>query len=276
MLLTPDTPRGRSRRCRTWPRSGPSAPATGGCTAAGADRPAAAFTVAGPLADLEPRLLAGRLPAAGAKEIVVSELVLYDLGFRDDADLERDRSAARCSSTSAGCGTRSRWRWPGRCWAASPGDELSAAQTAMLEKLAANCRRRLDAFDLTSTERAELKRLLEAKPDPDDEQPFESGATATGAYRVCGVVRRRRPARSARSARPLEAWELPTATRSCRRRPARSCSAGCRGSRDSAVNSADVRVRPGGDLPGTVTAIEAMGFRTHLRGEVVRQRASAR
>jgi putative ABC transport system permease protein len=32
--------------------------------------------------------------------------------------------------------------------------------------------------------------------------------------------------------------------------------------KDAAVGSADVRVRPGGDLPGTVAAIDAMGFRT--------------
>src|SRR5204862_5376257 len=33
--------------------------------------------------------------------------------------------------------------------------------------------------------------------------------------------------------------------------------------KDRGVYSADVRVRPGGDLPGTVDAIEAMGFKTH-------------
>ena len=33
--------------------------------------------------------------------------------------------------------------------------------------------------------------------------------------------------------------------------------------RDCSFNRADVRVRPGGDLPGTVEAGEAMGYRTH-------------
>ncbi|HEY6564185.1 MAG TPA: ABC transporter permease, partial [Pirellulaceae bacterium] len=52
--------------------------ADGRLMAAGAEKPAVAYTVSGPLTDLKPRLLAGRLPANGAKEIVVSELALYD------------------------------------------------------------------------------------------------------------------------------------------------------------------------------------------------------
>ena len=54
-----------------------------------ADKPAAVSTVSGRLDDLTPRLIAGRLPASGESEVVVSEFALYQLGVRDDADIER-------------------------------------------------------------------------------------------------------------------------------------------------------------------------------------------
>jgi putative ABC transport system permease protein len=226
----------------------------------GVARPAAPFTVAGPLADLAPRLLAGRLPDPGAKEIVVSELVLYDLGFRDDADLTailgREIALAVGGVKHA----------PPMALALAllgrlPGDELTAAQSAILERLARELPQRLGAFDLTSTERAELKRLLEAKQNPDDEKPMESGATATGTYRVTGVVRvATREERKKRT--PLEAWELFMGHAFLEPIAGEELFGKLPWVKNAAVNSADVRVRPGGDLPGTVKAIDAMGFRT--------------
>src|SRR5204863_645791 len=129
-------------------------------TAAHAEKPAKGMAVAGPLAGLEPRLLAGRLPASdGAKEVVVSELVLYDLGRGDDADLEQSlglpiklevggvRNAPTLALARALTGRL-------------PGDELTAAQGEVLEKLVTALPGKLDAFNLTVPERAELQRLL--------------------------------------------------------------------------------------------------------------------
>jgi putative ABC transport system permease protein len=232
----------------------------GRITMGSAARPASVFTVAGPLADLEPRLLAGRLPDSGAKEIVVSELVLYDLGFRDDADLTA--ILGREIVLAVG-GVR---HAPPMALALAllgrlPGDELSAAQSAILERLARELPQRLDAFNLTSTERAELKRLLEAKQNPEDEKPMESGATATETYRVSGVVRvATREERKKRT--PLEAWELFNGHAFLEPIAGEELFGKLPWVKNSAVNSADVRVRPGGDLPGTVQAIDGMGFRT--------------
>ena len=142
-----------------------------------------------------------------------------------------------------------------------PGEELSAASDGRPGTPRARTAERLDAFDLTSTERAELKRLLEAKHDPDDERPIESGTTATGAYRVCGVVRIiTREERKKRT--PLEAWELFNGHAFLAPAAGEELFGKLPWVKNAAVNSADVRVRPGGDLPGTVAAIEAMGFRT--------------
>ncbi|HVL14163.1 MAG TPA: ABC transporter permease [Gemmata sp.] len=232
----------------------------GRISTAGTVRPASAFTVAGPLADLRPRLLAGRLPEAGAKEIILSELALYDLGFRDDADL--DAILGQEVVLSVG-GVRNA---PPMAVALAllgrlPVDELSLAQMAILERLARELPDRLDAFDLTSTERAELKRLLEAKHDPDNERPMDSGTTVSDTYRVCGVVRiNTRAERKKRT--PLEAWELFNGHAFLAPAVGEELFGKLPWVKNAAVNSADIRVRPGGDLPGTVAAIDAMGFRT--------------
>lgn len=231
----------------------------GRLTAAGAARPAAASVVGGPLADLAPRLLSGRLPEPGAKEVVLSELALYDLGWRDDADLER--ALGRSVTVTVG-GVRNA---PPLALARAllgrlPGDELTAAQAAVLEKLAAELPARVDAFNLTSAERAELRRLVEAKRETDDERPGESGVTAGDTFTVCGVVRV--VTREERKKEPpLEAWELVNGHAFLAPAAAGELFGRLPWVKDAAVNSADVRVRPGGDLPGTAAAVEAMGFR---------------
>jgi putative ABC transport system permease protein len=232
----------------------------GRITAAGAAKPANVFTVSGPLADLEPRLLSGRLPANGANEVVVTELVLYDLGWRDDADLEKVIGKS-IRVTVGGIRNAPPLALARALLGHLPGEEMTAAQSAILEKLAIELPKRLDSFNLTSIERAELQRLLGAKREPEDERPFDSGATASGVYSICGVVRVvTRAERKKRT--PLEAWEL------IRGDLFFSPSAGDQlfsqlpWAKDAAVNAADVRIRPGGDLPGTVAAIDAMGFRT--------------
>jgi putative ABC transport system permease protein len=116
-------------------------------------------------------------------------------------------------------------------------------------------------FHLTGIERAYLKRLVNAKHDPDDEGAFNSGTTVSDTFRVCGVVRIvTREERKKRT--PLEAWELINGNAFIPPASGDELFGQLPWVKDSAVGSADVRVRPGGDLPGTVAAIDAMGFRT--------------
>lgn len=230
-------------------------------SAEGAPKPAQAIAVSGPLASLEPRLIAGRLPTSdAAKELLVSELVLYDLGRGDDADLERAvglpvqlqvggvRNAPPLALARALTGRL-------------PGDGLTAAQTEVLEKIVAALPARLDAFDLTGPEREELKRLLEAKHDPDEQRPWDSAATATDTFRICGVLRLlTREERKKRS--PLDSWRLLNGDVFLPPAAGEQLFGRLPWASELGVHSADVRVRPGGDLPGTVAAIEAMGYRT--------------
>lgn len=226
-----------------------------------ARRPARGFAAGGPLSALQPRLLAGRLPAAdGTKEVVVSELVLHDLDRGSDADLEAAlglpirlevggvRNAPTLALARALLGRL-------------PGDEMTAAQGEVLAKLVAELPARLDSFNLTPPERAELKRLLEARHDPDEERPSESSATASDTYRICGVVRLMSREERKRAG-PLENWELTRGSVFLAPAAGQELFGRLPWASESAMHSADVRVRPGGDLPGTVAAIEQMGFRT--------------
>ena len=235
--------------------------ADGRLMAAGSERPAVAYTVSGPLAELKPRLIAGRLPTNGSKELLVSERAVYALGWRDGASLDRALGMP-VRLTVGGVRNAPPLALARALTGRLPGDEMTAAQAAMLEKLAAELPKRLDGFDLTPAERAELKQLLEAKHDSNDERPLESAATVADTYQVSGVVRLvTREEKKKRT--PLESWELvrgdvflsPDAGADLLRR--------LPWGRAAEVHAVDVRVRPGGDLPGTVAAIEGMGFRTH-------------
>src|SRR5262249_50568395 len=94
-----------------------------------------------------------------------------------------------------------------------------------------------------------------------DDRLFDSDKVVADTYRVCGVVRLvTHEERKKRN--PLDAWELihgdvflppVTGERLFGRLPA---------TREGGFHATDVRVEPGGDLSGTVAAIEALGFRT--------------
>ena len=218
-------------------------------------------TVGGPLADLAPRLIAGRLPAPDAKEVVVSEFVLYLLGFRGDAEVEA--AVGRPLELVVG-GVRNEPSLAllrallGR----KPPEELTPEQVAALKKLTDALPKKIDAFDLTAAEKAALAQLLAAPPEPDYERPGESGKTVADTYRICGVVRvLTREER--KKTTPLDAWELTSGDVFLPPAAGDALFNRLPWVKDRGVYSADVRVTPGGDLPATVSAIEAMGYKTH-------------
>jgi putative ABC transport system permease protein len=222
------------------------------------DRSALGTVVAGRVADLTPRLIAGRLPDPDADEVLISEFTLYELGVRDDAQLEAFvgqsiqldvggvRIAQPISLARALTGRMN-------------SDDLSRGQSKALEKLTAALPRSLDKFDLTPDEKAELEALLNKKTDYDDLRP-DSGKVASGTFRVAGVVRLATK-RDRKNADPLAAYEMQgdvfvpqlASERLFNQLP---------WARELGYFTAEVMVRPNGDLQGTVDAIEGMGFET--------------
>src|SRR5205823_14777282 len=119
----------------------------------------------------------------------------------------------------------------------------------------------LDKFDLTEEEKSELRGLLAAKRDPADDRRIDSGKVASGNFRVSGVIRLVTK-EDRKKADPLTAWQTqqgdlflsPAAgERLLNQLPA---------VRELGYFSAEVRVKPGGDLKGTVDRVEGMGYET--------------
>lgn len=225
------------------------------------EKPGTGFAVSGQLADVQPRLIAGRLPVENANEVLLSELVLYDLGFRSDAELERalgQPARIVVGGVSSSPPLALARVLTGRNY----GDEITAAQAMVLEKLSTVLPQKLDAFDLTLAEKIELKRLLEARPEPDEDFKRDLGATAADTFHISGVVRVLTREDHKKEA-PLASWELSQGSVFFTPGQGNDLFNRLPAARDVEFHSADVRVQPGGDLPTTVAAVEAMGFGTY-------------
>ena len=223
------------------------------------ERSATGFVAAGRLAALSPRLLAGRIPADDADEVLLSEFTLYELGIRDDAELEA--VAGRTIQLDVG-GVRNAQPLAllrvltGR----APTDNLTRGQILALQKLAAALPGKLDAFDLSPQERGELKGLLERKPEPTEPRK-DSGRLASGEFRIAGAVRMLTKEDRKRTD-PLASWELRDGDIYLPPVAGEKLFAKLPWAQTEGFATAEVWVRPGGDLPGTINAVEALGFDT--------------
>ncbi len=227
-----------------------------------AEKPAGAFSVGGRLNDLTPRLIAGRLPSSlDAEEIVVSEFALYQLGIRDDADV--DQVVGKIVKLEVGGVKNNTSLALARVLLGQrPPEELTRGQLLVLEKLRNALPTKLDAFDLSAAEQAELKKLMEPPAEPTEERPGDSGKTATATFRICGVVKQL-TREERKKFTPLDSWELGQGDAFLPPATGDKLFGKLPWQKKGGFMSADVRVTPGGDLPATVKEIEALGFRTH-------------
>jgi putative ABC transport system permease protein len=143
-----------------------------------------------------------------------------------------------------------------------PPEELTRGQIEALQKITAALPKKIDAFDLTLSEKLELAKLMEPPAEPTEERPTESGKIATGVYRVCGVVKRL-TREERKKLTPLDSWELGQGEVFLPPASGDKLFGQLPWQKERGFMSADVRVVPGSDLPGTVQGIEALGFRTH-------------
>ena len=132
----------------------------------GADgRRQAGQAVSGPLdrTGLPDRVVAGRLPAAAANEVAVSERLLYDLGLRDEAAVTV--ALGRPVGVSLG-GPPPKGATVAFLFGVSAGD-LTGGQQDLLGRVAEVLPKSLDRLDLTAEEKRGLAKLLAAvKPLP--------------------------------------------------------------------------------------------------------------
>jgi putative ABC transport system permease protein len=225
------------------------------------DRSVPAFVTAGKLNALAPRLIAGGLPADGAG-VLLSELTLYDLGVRDDAALDA-AIGTPVQVDVGGAGGHAAPLALARALAGwVPTDDLTRSQALALGRLTAVLPRSLDKLDLSPADRAALRDLLDRKPDPSHPARPDAGKVATGHFKLAGVVRLVTEGER-KKADPFGHWELAEGDVFLPAAGGEALFDQLPWARNSGVGSVEVRVRPGGDLPGVVAAAEGMGFGTY-------------
>lgn len=234
---------------------------TGAGRAWAGDRSALATVAAGPLDGLAPRLVGGRLPADGSNEVAVGEFTLYELGVRDEAGMAA--VLGRPLRVEVGGVRNAQPAALARALTGRPpGDYLTGPQERALGKLTAALPGLLDRADLPPADRAELAGLMAANPGNEKVRPWESGQTAAGTYTVVGIVRKPMPDERKRPD-PFGAWELRQADVFLPPAAGEGLFGQLPWVKEAGFGTADVRVRPGGDLPGTVAAVERMGYGTY-------------
>ncbi|HUR54671.1 MAG TPA: FtsX-like permease family protein, partial [Gemmataceae bacterium] len=224
------------------------------------DKAKSASVAAGNLSGMTDRLTAGRVPGEQADELLVSEFILYELGLRSDAEFDAVVGKKVALEIGGVQNTRSMTLARVLSGRFATG-EMTKDQAAALEKLTAALPKAIDAFDLTPGERAGLKALIEAKPKT-PELPWQSGDTARGEFVVSGVVRPTSREDDKRAS-PLAAWELRRGNVLLPTDPGERLFMKLEWMKEHGFPMAEVRVKPGGDMPGLVAAIEKMGFTTY-------------
>ncbi|MBX9622831.1 MAG: ABC transporter permease, partial [Gemmataceae bacterium] len=210
---------------------------------------------------LDSRLVAGRLPAADdAAEAVLSEFTLYELGVRDEAGMAA--ALGRPVTVQVGGVRNAQPLALARALTGRPPDEyLTGPQERALARLTAALPSALDRFDLSPADRAELQGLLAPKPAADREKPWESGAVAAGDFAVVGVARVL-TREDRKKADPLNPWELRQGDVFLPAGAGERLFEQLPWAKAAGFPMAEVRVAPGGDLPGAVAAVEGMGYET--------------
>ncbi len=229
------------------------------------DRSTVAFTVAGRLTPLEDRLITGRLPATEtADEVIIDEFTLYLLGVRDDADLYAalgSKIQIDIGETGGGAATQP-FAIARALTGRYPDEQFSRKEAEALARLGEQLPRSLDKLDLSAADRAALKRFLERKPEFEGLRPRDSDAVATGEFRIAGIVRWLTH-EERNKIDPLSSWELQQGAVFLPPKSGDNFFLKLPHTRDVGLFSADVQVRKGGDLAGTISAIEAKGFGTY-------------
>jgi putative ABC transport system permease protein len=203
--------------------------------------------------DFAQLLVGGRLPKSGPeREVLVSEMLLYDLGRKSDASMD----AAIGQTLTVELGGRSDARQS--LFLASLGRELAnpitARQGLVLLKLLAELPKLLDQSSLSDTDKAEVRKLIAPPPKPDkpDRYPAVDDFTIVGIYRS-----------PTKTEQKNGLWYLDQSAVFANADGGERIFRRLHGLDDGRFDSAELKVRPGSDLPAVVAAIEAKGYTTN-------------
>jgi putative ABC transport system permease protein len=198
-------------------------------------------------------LVAGRLPAEGdVREVVVPEVLLYDLGFKTDAEV----AAAVGQPLTVELGGASDARQ--QSFLASMNGavaSLTTSQGLTLLKLIRELPKLVEQSSLTAKEKAEVRKLF-GPEEPAEKKPGRY--PATDAFTVVGVYRE-----PSEEERKKGTWHVSQMAVFANATGGDGVFRRLHNIEDGRFDHAEVKVRPGGDLPAVVEAIEAQGFTTN-------------
>ncbi len=217
-----------------------------------------------PLADL---LLCGRMPNPdSADEVVVSEFLLYKLGFKTDEQMR----GVIGKSVRVTIGGTEFSRGNTLASLLSPNarqDQVSRAQAEVLDRIAKQLPQHIDQFDLSDLEKAAVKAVLTAKPPPADapKRYGDSGSAVPVDFTIVGVSR-------LPDDKPPDPTDLFAGSNSPQNELMVGPAAEDKlfagqlaqfGLTEVGYTDVTVQVRPGGDVQGVVDEIEGMGLHTY-------------
>jgi putative ABC transport system permease protein len=203
--------------------------------------------------DFERLVVAGRAPREGPdREAIVPELLLFDLGRRTDAEL----SAAIGEPLTVEFGGSSVDRQHSLLASLGSGfaGSLSTRQGLILLRLLVELPRLIDHSTLAESEKAEVRKLLAPpeKPEKPSRYPSVDTFTIVGIYRA-----------PSNDEQKNGLWYLNQGAVFANASGGDRVVRRLHGQDDGRFDSAEVKVRPGGDLPAVVAAIESHGFRVN-------------
>lgn len=197
---------------------------------------------------LQGRLESGRLPRADENACAASEVLLYELGVRDEAGI----AAALGKPITVAFGASGNRGHEFAQAIAAPGTGADAAQMLAASKLLADLPRLLDESHLAPAEKDAVRKLL---------APTAAGRTRPPAVRtlpLVGVLRApeqgKDDSRNGWLFREIHVFLPPAAGEPLVRE--------MQGNDDPRFDRAVVHIRPGSDVPRVVAEIEARGFTT--------------
>jgi putative ABC transport system permease protein len=230
-------------------------------------RPAVIY--AGRLDPFEPekRLLAGHVPTGDdTDEVLITEFLLFQLGIVSDDAI----AAAVGTEIRLTVGNTSSKGSVVMYLLAGPGgrpQNLTRSQEELLEKVAAKLPGVVDKLDLTPAERLALAPLL-ATQKPAEEFPWNSTSSATGTFRIGGVLRNLTADEEKQARRLTMWWQLPDAfippdrgERLFNQLP---------WMKKQGYPGVVVKVRAGGDIEKVVDAVTAEGFQENSAVEFLK------
>lgn len=214
-----------------------------------------ATIVAGPLSKetVTRRVVLGSLPTT-PDGVLVSEFLLYDVGYRSEADVARLLGQPIVVTVGTGGGSTLRMQALAGVLGLKS-EQMTASDEALVKKTIASLPKALAASDLTMEEKARLSKLGMTPP------PAPGGrgeAPVQGTFRIAGVIRALTP-EDLNDENHRVTWEEREAEVFLTEADGLPLFRQLPEVRDRGFQSATVQIRPGGDLPTVVAAIAETG-----------------